>query len=118
MRELRKRTTKMDHDELMRLSIRAEPIPKAVMRTKRFTGDKPVLYQLMNCFIRLESAHHNIFDWYSAPAASHHTYDEVFGWMRDAGLQPIADRRPPQDPMRRILKSPAGGVTVKGRASA
>jgi hypothetical protein len=95
-----------------------EVVPKAVLATRRVTFGKPLLFQLMNSFIRLEAGHHYIFDWYSAPIATHHTYDEAFGWFRDAGLDVTGHHRRRKGRLRRALASPAAGVTVKGRRRA
>lgn len=108
---IRRYTTKMDHEKLMTWCKRLEVIPKAVHRINIFNR---LPYLLMNCVIRLEPGHHFMFDWWSAPAASHHTYDEVHGWMRANGLRVVRDHKRQKDLIRRILKSPAAGVTVKG----
>lgn len=115
---LRRRTLGLDHESLLRLSRRVVLVPKAVYASRKLTFGRPILSELLNCFIRLEPQCHNIFDWYSAPAASHHTYGEVYEWFRNVGLDIVADRNRPKDPIRRLLKSPAGGVTVKGRSRA
>jgi SAM-dependent methyltransferase/uncharacterized protein YbaR (Trm112 family) len=111
---LRRRTTGMNHDRLLRASKRIELLPKALWATRRVTAGRPILYQLVNCFVRLEADHHCIFDWYSAPAATHHTYPEAFGWFHEAGLEVTDHRKRGKDVLRRLLKSPAAGVTVKG----
>jgi SAM-dependent methyltransferase/uncharacterized protein YbaR (Trm112 family) len=112
---IRRRTVPMHSARLLRLSKRVEPLPRAIRATRRVTGGHELLYGLMNCFVRLETSYHNIFDWYSAPVATHHTYDEVFGWFRERGLHVVAHNNRAKDPLRRLLKSPAGGVTVRGR---
>jgi len=112
---LRRRTVNMDLDRLLRLSNRGARFAKVMFTTRWLTGGRPLLYEFMNCFIRLEMAEHNVFDWYSAPVASHHTYDEARRWLRDNELELTASNERLKSWVVRLLASPAGGVTVKGR---
>ncbi len=112
---LRRRTVNMDLDRLLKLSTRGAWIAKLVFSTRWVTGGRPILYELMNCFIRLEMAEHNVFDWYSAPVASHHTYGEAREWLRDNELDLTGSNERRKSWIVRLLASPAGGVTVKGR---
>ena len=113
-KQIRSYTTEMDHRTLLQFAKIIQVLPKAIYATRHLTAGEPILYSLLNCFVRLEFGHHYIFDWYSAPAASHHTYEEVFGWFRDRTLK-ISDHRNRRKTLfRRLLKSPAAGVTVKG----
>jgi SAM-dependent methyltransferase/uncharacterized protein YbaR (Trm112 family) len=114
-RFLRAHTVEMDFTRLEHLAERAETIARGVYASRRFTGGRPYLYQLMNCFIRLESDRHSIFDWYAAPVATHHTYPEVTAWFREAGFEVVAHQDRAKGRLRRLLASPAAGVTVKGR---
>jgi SAM-dependent methyltransferase/uncharacterized protein YbaR (Trm112 family) len=111
---IRQRTTRMELDRLLGLSKRVEIVPKALWATRHITLGRPILYQLLNCFVRLEFGEHYIFDWYSAPVASHHTYPEVHGWFCSAGLDVTDDHFRPKSLPVRILKPTAGAVTVKG----
>jgi SAM-dependent methyltransferase len=115
---LRRRTTRMNLETLARWSERVEVVPKAVLATKWVTLGRPILYQLLNCFVRLEPGHHYIFDWYSAPVATHHSYSEVFRWFAEEGVDVTASHYRRKNPVLRLLRSPAAGVTVKGRVRA
>jgi SAM-dependent methyltransferase len=115
---LRRRTTAMELEDLMCWSHRVEWVPKAVYATRHVTLGRPILYQLLNSVVRLEFGHHYIFDWYSAPAASHHTYPEVHSWYGAAGLRVVSGREEHRGVLRRLIASPASGVTVKGRRPA
>ena len=112
---LRRRTVRMDLDRLLRYSNRGARFATLIYNTRWITGGRPLLYELMNCFIRLEMAEHNVFDWYSAPVASHHTYDEARRWLRENELELIGSNERRKSWIVRLLASPAGGVTVKGR---
>jgi SAM-dependent methyltransferase len=114
---LRRHTTQMDLEKLMRWSHRIEIVPKAVLASRWLTLGRPILYQLLNCVVRLEKGHHNIFDWYSAPVATHHTYGEVYRWFDEEGLKVTASHYRQKNPILRLLRSPAAGVTVKGRVA-
>lgn len=113
-RKLRKRTVNMDLDRLMQWSRRGAAFARLLLKTKYVTLGYPLIYSLFNCFIRLEMHTHNVFDWYSAPVASHHTYAEVYEWFRENQIRVTGDRDRKKSIFRRLLKSPASGVTVKG----
>jgi SAM-dependent methyltransferase len=44
----------------------------------------PYALRILNLFFRLQSTTHHMFDWYSAPIATHHTYPEVKRWFYNA----------------------------------
>jgi len=111
---IRSTTVRMSSKRLLAWSRIGASLARAVYATRLLTFGKPILYQLMNCFIRLEAAEHNVFDWYSAPVASHHTYREVFAWFEESNLKILEHRQVRKNPLVRLLASPAGGVTVKG----
>ncbi|MCC7522729.1 methyltransferase domain-containing protein [Candidatus Uhrbacteria bacterium] len=46
---------------------------------------------LVNGFIRLEPHPHYVFDWYTAPIATHHTYPEVYRWLEEEKLFLVHD---------------------------
>ncbi|MEX1112074.1 MAG: class I SAM-dependent methyltransferase [Candidatus Andersenbacteria bacterium] len=54
----------------------------------------PALLTIINGFLRLQPTTHHMFDWYSAPIATHHTYPEVEGWFRKTGFNHIDSRKP------------------------
>ena len=39
------------------------------------------LFNTANLFLRVQPTLHHMYDWYSAPIATHHTYDEVNRWF-------------------------------------
>ncbi len=113
-RILRKKTLKMELEKLLSLSSKLAKFGAFLSKTRKLTFGFPLLFSLFNCFIRLEGKTHNVFDWYSAPIATHHTYPEVYKWFENAGIKVTKDRNRSKSFIRRILKSPASGVTVKG----
>lgn len=62
---------------------------------------KQLLNNIVNGFIRLERHPHYVFDWYTAPIATHHTYPEVYGWVKEAGLHLVQDHNATNRPMLR-----------------
>jgi len=84
-RLLRQWTTRLPRERLLSLSERAARVARLLERLK--------LLRLLNQLIRLEAHPHCVFDWYSAPVATHHTYPEVRRWLLEAGLVPVADRQ-------------------------
>lgn len=46
----------------------------------------PKLLKRINYFVRLLPTQTHMFDWYSAPVASHHTYEELAVWFKEAGF--------------------------------
>lgn len=47
---------------------------------------------VMNHFVELRNTYHQMFDWWTAPIATHHTYPEVHGWTKKAGMEVVDDR--------------------------
>ena len=71
-------------------------------------------------FVRLDSHPHCIFDWYAAPAATHHTYDEVREWFEASGLTIDRTHQQPSTALSRLRHRVVGGpeaISVRGRAS-
>lgn len=76
------------------------------------------LHKVVNTFVRLEAHPHYIFDWYTAPIATHHTYQEVYTWLEDANLLLHHDHNATAHPFFRKWISPILFMTVKaGRLS-
>ena len=78
------------------------------------------LTRIASRFVRLDSHPHCIFDWYAAPIATHHSYDQLNGWFSEVGLRVIADGTPrfkrnsgPRGFLRRVVGSPIS-VTMRG----
>lgn len=72
-----------------------------------------VLYYGVNAFMRLEITDHDVFDWYTAPIATHHTYEEVYGWLKEAGLHLVHDHNTTKHPFLRKYYLPFFFLTVK-----
>jgi hypothetical protein len=80
---LRKYTTKLSIEQLISLTKK--------MHRFAIILDKLKLINHFNAFIFLENHPHCNFDWYSAPIATHHTYQEVYKWFNEFGLKVIND---------------------------
>jgi len=50
-------------------------------RIGRVISKSQMLFIIVNLFFRIQPTIHHMFDWYSAPIATHHTYKEVAGWF-------------------------------------
>ncbi len=111
-RELRARTTRRSISQQRRFTDRAFRLERGLSRVG--------LDRIANRFVRLDPHPHCIFDWYSAPIATHHTYAEVRGWFSDLGLSVVATNEPaPSKGLRKVLRDVAGSadtVTVRGLA--
>ncbi|HAA19590.1 MAG TPA: hypothetical protein DCP28_12765, partial [Cytophagales bacterium] len=70
---------------------------------------------VMNHFVELRNTYHQMFDWWTAPIATHHTYPEVRKWAEKAGYSVEADRSKKQSNFLNRYFPPIGVVTVKGR---
>jgi hypothetical protein len=46
-----------------------------------------LVFQMANLFMRIQATVIHMFDWYSAPIATHHTYKEVAQWFRECEFQ-------------------------------
>jgi SAM-dependent methyltransferase len=110
----RQRTTRMSISEL-------QAFTKLLYRIARILSVVR-LRPLVAVVFQLEAHPHFIFDWYSAPLATHHTYHEVESWFRELGLMEIrTDEKDPmaisptpwKRPLLRLLKAPRG-VTIRG----
>lgn len=71
------------------------------------------LHWIINAFVRLEPHPHYIFDWYTAPIATHHTYPEVYAWLDEAGLFLHHDHNATSHPFVRTWIAPFLFMTVK-----
>jgi hypothetical protein len=76
------------------------------------------LLGLINAFFRLEPYEQCIYDWYQAPMATHHTYEEVEQWFREVGAVDIRNDSgyDTRDGIRKWIW-PRCGFTVRGRKS-
>ena len=74
------------------------------------------LLGLINAFFRLEPYEQCIYDWYQAPMATHHTYQQVEQWFREAGAVDIRNDSSydTRDCLRKWIW-PRCGLTVRGQ---
>ncbi len=86
---------------------------KVLVAIARALPKKFVMYGL-NMFLRIEDHEHYVFDWYTAPIATHHTYKEVYSWLQEAGLSLVADHNTTRYPLRRFIL-PFQFLTVKAQ---
>jgi len=84
-----------------------------VARVAKALPSKFVQYGL-NVFFRVEAHPHYVFDWYTAPIATHHTYPEVYGWLKEAGLHLVKDHNITRHPWRKWIL-PFFFLTVKAQ---
>jgi hypothetical protein len=67
-------------------------------------------------FVNILPTEHHMFDWWSAPIATHHTLDEVIGWFDSRGFEVVRTRPPRGDEeAERKRRYGHGAVTVLGR---
>lgn len=73
----------------------------------------PSALPALNLLFKLKPTTINMYDWYTAPIATHHTYGELLQWCTEAGLR-VAETRMPEDygTLKRIFLMPNSG-TVK-----
>ena len=69
---LRKITTKMSVESNIKFANFMSELGKLLSKIK--------LLKVANLFIRVQPTLHHMYDWYSAPIATHHTYNEVKRW--------------------------------------
>lgn len=106
---IRKYTTKLSIEQLISFTRKMHAIAKVLGGLK--------LLRYINAFIRLENHPHCIFDWYSAPVATHHNYKEVYEWFDEFGLQVIKDNKVGGGSLlRKLMRKlyPPGSLTVSG----
>ncbi|MBT4539611.1 methyltransferase domain-containing protein [Candidatus Woesearchaeota archaeon] len=108
---IRKFTLKMSIPNLMTLS-------KILAKSCKFFGlwvEKPV-----NLLFRWEPNISIMFDWYSAPIATHHTYPEVYSWCKEFGINVTEDLRWEKREWIRNIRwirefiAPDFAITIKG----
>lgn len=104
---IRRRTLRYDKEKLMRFSKRAA----------FFCSFLPYKLQIAaNLLLRIEPWPMYVFDWYGAPTATHHTYPEVFEWVKENGLDLIDHANRPHRFWwwKKYIKPPFF-LTVRGR---
>jgi SAM-dependent methyltransferase/uncharacterized protein YbaR (Trm112 family) len=103
---IRKVTTKLSIGRLISFT-------KMISKLAKFLNSLDLL-KIINVFIRLENHPHCIFDWYSAPVATHHTYEEVYTWFDEFGLKVIKDNNTNSHFCLKRIISPPLSLTVSG----
>ena len=74
------------------------------------------LYQCLFSYINLLPTEHHMFDWWSAPIATHHTQDEVISWFIKNKLKIIRANPPLGDEAAEQARYRVhGAVTVLGK---
>jgi SAM-dependent methyltransferase len=81
---LRSVTTKMDRRRLLAIS---KGVSRVLTPLDRLRYRHISALRLLSNFARLESHHHMLFDWYSAPHADRHRPSELAGWFEKNGIE-------------------------------
>jgi SAM-dependent methyltransferase/uncharacterized protein YbaR (Trm112 family) len=68
----------------------------------------------LNMFVRIEPHPHYVFDWYTAPIATHHTYPELYGWLSEGNVYLVKDHNVSRYPWRKYIL-PFQFLTVKAQ---
>jgi len=90
---LRKITTRLSNRQL-------NSFTRVMFVIARFL-DRINILKYVNYLVYLENHPHCIFDWYSAPIATHHTYSEICEWCNSSGLK-IIEPKPETRTVRAI----------------
>lgn len=77
---IRKYTTKLSIEDGIKFARRMANFAKKIEKI-------PFLLRFINLFFRLQGTLIHMYDWYSAPVASHHTYSQVEKWFKQSGFQ-------------------------------
>jgi len=99
-------------------------VPK-LMKLSKFLADACkfcglVIEKPVNLLFRWEPNTSIMFDWYSAPIATHHTYPEVYSWCKQFGINIKEDLRWEKREWVRNIRwvrkyvAPDWAVTIKG----
>lgn len=67
---IRKITTKLSIEKGIKFAEKMAKISRVINKL-------PYGFHISNLILRIQPSVHHMFDWYSAPTASHHTYDEL-----------------------------------------
>jgi SAM-dependent methyltransferase len=66
--------------------------------------------KFVNHFVRFVPSEVNMYDWYSAPIATHHTFPELAGWFEECGFE-VLD----QYPKKIKVFHTRWGINLKGK---
>ena len=71
-----------------RMSIQANlKLAKFLARFAHYVSKVKGGFFVSNLFFRLQPTVHHMFDWYSAPTATHHTYQELADWFYEQNFK-------------------------------
>ena len=76
---IRKFTTKLSIENNLKLA-------KVLACISYYINKIPKGFNFINLILRLQPSVHHMYDWYSAPIATHHTYKELAKWYYDNGF--------------------------------
>jgi len=108
-RLIRRFTTRMDRRALCRFT-------EKMARAAHFC-DRHHLLNIVNAFVRLENHPHCIFDWYSAPVASHHVDREAVAWFKECHLDVLAVESGREDSLNRWVGRVLGATAFRAGSS-
>jgi SAM-dependent methyltransferase/uncharacterized protein YbaR (Trm112 family) len=100
---LRKITTNMSVESNIKFANFMSKLGRLLLKMR--------LLYLANLFIRVQPTLHHMYDWYSAPVATHHTHDEVESWFSKNGFEISGTSKSESYPP--FIKP--WSITIKGR---
>lgn len=96
-------TTRLSVEMNMRFAARMSSLAK-------WMGKKPGRLERINKIMRLQKTPVHMYDWYSAPIATHHTYPELAAWFKESAFM-LLDTLPRERP---VFHRP-WAVNIKGK---
>lgn len=106
VRSMRNRTTHMATSELVEFVKHMYTLARFLKRVK--------LYRVVKRFMYIEDHPHLLYNRFSAPIATHHTYDEVTSWYQSKGFRIINSNKNAKEFLNNRLLKSASAVTVRG----
>lgn len=106
VRSMRNRTTQMTTSELVAYVKHIHMLAGFLKRVK--------LYRIVKRFMYIEDHPHLLFNRFSAPIATHHTYDEVENWYQSKGFHIINSSKNAKEFLNNKLLKSAPVVAVRG----
>jgi len=108
-RTIRKRTIHLSAPELRRFT-------QSAYRMRQWLDRLGVADQASR-LVRLDSHPISIFSWYGAPIATHHTYDEVKGWLAESHMTIVDTRKSTPAVIRHQAQNQIGNPSALCRNS-
>ena len=99
---LRKITTNMSIESNLKFANFMSKLGRLLSRMR--------VLNVANLFIRVQPTLIHMYDWYSAPIATHHTYDEVKSWYLGNDFEILTTNEPDSSSLIKPW-----GLTVKGK---